>query len=145
MKSIEENTKSRVLCQTLEVSVSRYYDWRQRPISGHAQADAQLAERIQAANPGNRGLYGSPRVYAQVKEQGIRCSRKRIARLMREQGLCARRRAHRSRTTSSEPGARIAPNLLNQEFSAAHPNEKWAGDITAVWTRCRLALPGGGA
>lgn len=53
---------------------------------------------------------------------------------MREQGLCARRRAHRTRTTRSEPGARIAPNLLNQDFTATHPNEKWAGDITAVWT-----------
>jgi putative transposase len=53
---------------------------------------------------------------------------------MREQGLCARRRAHRTRTTKSEPGARIAPNLLNQDFTASHPNEKWTGDITAIWT-----------
>jgi putative transposase len=64
----------------------------------------------------------------------ISCSRKRVARLMHQQGLCARRRAHRIRTTRSEPGARIAPNLLNQDFTATHPNEKWAGDITAVWT-----------
>ena len=53
---------------------------------------------------------------------------------MGEQGLCARCRAHRSRTPSREPGARIAPNLLNQVFTAAHPNERWAGGITAVWT-----------
>jgi putative transposase len=123
-----------VLCETLEVSVSGYNEWRKRPMSQHARSDVQLAEQIRAAYQSHRRVYGSPRIYVELREQGISCSRKRIARLMREQGLCARRRAHRSRTTRSEPGARMAPNLLNQEFSAAHPNEKWAGDITAVWT-----------
>lgn len=123
-----------VLCQTLEVSVSGYYEWRNRPMSEHARSDAELAEEIRAAYQAHRGFYGSPRLFVELHEQGISCSRKRVARLMREQGLCARRRAHRTRTTWSMSGARTAPNLLNQNFVASHPNEKWTGDITAVWT-----------
>ena len=61
-------------------------------------------------------------------------SRKRVARLMRERGLSACRRQYRTTTTKSEPGARVAPNLLDQDFTATRPNEKWTGDITAVWT-----------
>ena len=124
----------RVLCETLEVSVSGYYDWRQRPMSQHAQADAELAKQLQAAYHAHRRLYGSPRLYVELHEQGISCSRKRVARLMRELGLCARRARHRTRTTCCDPEARVAPNVLNRDFTAKAPNEKWTGDITAVWT-----------
>jgi putative transposase len=123
-----------VLCETLEVSVSGYYDWRKRPMSEHARADAHLAEQIQAAYYACRKLYGSPRLYVELHEQGISCSRKRVARLMREQGLCARRTRHHTQTTRQAPGARVAPNLLNRDFTASHPDKKWTGDITAVWT-----------
>jgi putative transposase len=123
-----------LLCETLEVSVSGYYGWRKRPMSEHKREDGQLAEQIQAAYHAYRKVYGSPRIHAELRAQGINCSRKRVARLMREQGLSAGRRAHRTRTTRSEPGARIAPNLLKQDFTATGPNEKWVGDISAVWT-----------
>ena len=123
-----------LLCETLEVSVSGYYDWRKRPMSQHAQADAELAEQMQAAYYAHRKVYGSPRLYVELREQGISCSRKRIARLMRELGLCARRARHHTRTTCSDPDARVASNVLNRHFVAARPNEKWTGDITAVWT-----------
>ena len=79
-------------------------------------------------------MYGSPRIHAELRDQGITVSRKRVARLMREQGLSAARRHHRTTTTRSEPGARVAPNLLEQDFTASRPNEKWTGDITAIWT-----------
>ena len=123
-----------LLCETLEVSVSGYYNWRQRPMSQHTQADAELAEQIQAAYHAHRRLYGSPRLHVELHEQGISCSRKRVARLMRAMGLAARRPCHRTRTTRSDPSARVAPNLLKQEFTASRPNQKWTGDITAVWT-----------
>lgn len=123
-----------LLCETLEVSMSGYYDWRKRPMSQRSQADVELAEQIQAAYHTHRRLYGSPRLYVELREQGISCSRKRVARLMREQGLCARRTRHRTRTTCCDPEARVAPNLLNRDFTATRPNEKWTGDITAVWT-----------
>jgi putative transposase len=114
--------------------VSGYYQWRKRPVSKHQQEDRQLADCIEAAYHANRQVYGSPRVHAELQAQGIRCARKRIARLMRERGLSARRLRHRIITTRSEPGARVAPNLLARDFTATRPNEKWTGDVTAVWT-----------
>jgi transposase InsO family protein len=123
-----------VLYETLEVSVSGYFAWRKRPISEHQKEDRLLAERIQAAYHANRQVYGSPRVHAVQHAEGIKCSRKRIARLMREQGLSARRPRHRTITTQSQPGARLAPNVLARDFTARRPNEKWTGDVTAVWT-----------
>jgi putative transposase len=68
-----------LLCETLDVSVSGYYTWRKRPMSQHQREDGQLAERIQAAYQSNRGVYGSPRLHAELQAQGIRCSRKRVA------------------------------------------------------------------
>jgi putative transposase len=123
-----------LLCETLEVSVSGYYDRRQRPMSQHARADAELAEQLQAAYHAHRKVYGSPRLYVELHEQGISCSRKRVARLMRELGLCARCARHRTRTTCCDPAARVAPNVLKRQFMAVQPNEKWTGDITAIWT-----------
>src|SRR2546429_6235343 len=77
---------------------------------------------------------GSPRIHAELRAQGITSLRKRRACLMRARGLCAKPCAHRTRTTNSEPGGRIAPNLLHQDFTASSPNEKWTGDLPAVWT-----------
>ena len=123
-----------VLCETLGVSLSGYYAWKKRPMSKHQREDNQLAEHIQEVYQYCRKVYGSPRIHAELRDQGIMSSRKRVARLMREQGLSACRRQHRTTTTKSEPGARVAPNLLDQDFTAARPDEKWTGDITAVWT-----------
>jgi putative transposase len=123
-----------VLCETLGVSLSGYYAWRKRPVCEHRRADEVLAEQIQEVYHACRQVYGSPRIHAELRAEGISSSRKRVARLMRERGLSARRPRHRTITTKSEPGARVAPNLLDQEFSASRPNEKWTGDITAVWT-----------
>jgi transposase InsO family protein len=123
-----------VLCETLCVSLSGYYAWKNRPLSQHQREDHQLAEHIHAVYHACRQVYGSPRIHAELRDQGIIVSRKRVARLMREQGLSASRRHHRTTTTRSEPGARVAPNLLEQDFTASRPNEKWTGDITAIWT-----------
>jgi putative transposase len=123
-----------MLCKTLGVSGGGYYTWRQRPPSHHQREDASLTEQIQAAYHANRRVYGSPRVQAELQAQGVRCSRKRIARLMRESNLAGSRPIHHTVTTRSEVGARVAPKRLNQDFRATHPNEKWVGDITAIWT-----------
>jgi putative transposase len=123
-----------LLCETLGVSISGYYAWRKRPMSQHQREDGQLAEQIQAAYHANRELYGSPRVHAELQAQGITCSRKRVARLMRELELTARRSRHRTKTTRSDPSAQFAPNRLDRDFTATRPDEKWAGDITAIWT-----------
>jgi putative transposase len=73
-------------------------------------------------------------VHAELKAQGITCARKRVARLMREQELFAQRPRHRTVTTKSEPGAQVAPNLLQRDFSADQPNSQWVADTTSIWT-----------
>ncbi len=113
-----------VLCETLEVSVSGYSDWRKRPVSEHARTEAHLAEQIQAASYASRKLSGSPRLDVELHEQGISCSRKRVARLMRELGLCARCARHHARTTRQDLGARVAPNLLTRDFTASRPDAR---------------------
>src|SRR5215471_9939780 len=97
-----------------------------RSMSTHEQMHTWLS-RFKPLTMQARKLYGSPRLYVELHEQGISCSRKRVARLMREQGLCARRTRHHTQTTRQAAGARVAPNLLNRDFTASHPDEKWTG------------------
>ena len=123
-----------LMCRVLEVSVSGYYAWSKRPPSRHARSDAQLAEQVKTVFQANRRVYGSPRVHAELQDQGIKCARKRVARLMREQELFAQRPRHRTITTKSEPGAQVAPNLLQRDFSAEQPNTRWVADTTYIWT-----------
>lgn len=123
------------LCAGLGVSVSGYYAWRSRGISQRQQSDGQLLEAIGALQHSGRGLYGSDRIYKRLKAQGVSCSRKRVARLMRQHGLNSkRRRKPRHRTTDSRHNRPIAPNLLARDFHADMPNEKWLGDIVGIWT-----------
>lgn len=96
--------------------------------------DAHLTTHIQQVFRSYRGIYGSPRIHAELKEQGWRCSRKRIARLMQENGMNARRKQRRPITTKSNPGHAVFPNLLQQDFTAERPNQEWTGDITYIPT-----------
>jgi transposase InsO family protein len=124
-----------VMCRVLGVSESGFYAWRKRPESPHARKDADLTTQIQALFVHARGLYGSPRIFADLKDLGVRTSRKRVARLMRANGLDARRKPWSPMTTKSNPKHSFAPNLLQQDFTASRPNAKWTGDITYVPTR----------
>jgi putative transposase len=125
-----------VLCRTLEVSMSGYYAWQRRMPSQHQQVDEALGVQIRHAFVAGRGVYGSPRVHAFLCHQGIHCSRKRVARLMRLQGLCAARRHRRKpRTTDSQHTYPVAPNLVARNFTATAPNRKWVADITAIETQ----------
>jgi putative transposase len=129
-----EDYPVRVLCEALEVSVSGYYQWRKRPMSQHCREDVRLTEQVKKAFHANRRVYGSPRIHAELQAQGIRCGEKRVARLMQEQGLAARRPCHRTVTTHSDPEANVAPNLLQRDFKADQPNTKWVADTTYIWT-----------
>jgi transposase InsO family protein len=125
-----------VLCPALEVCVSGYYAWRRRAPSARQQADAALSARIHRAFVAGRGVSGSPRVHALLRHQGIRCGRKRVARRMRAQSLCAARpRHHQPRTTDSQHMPPVAPNLLGRNFAASAPKCKWVADITGIPTR----------
>ncbi len=117
------------LCRALGVSVSGDYAWRSREPSQHQQDDTALLKAIRAAYQAGRGLYGSPRIHAALHHQGLRCSRKHVARLMRQSGMHALRRPRRRvRTTDSGHNRPVAPNPLKRDFSAVSPNEKWVGD-----------------
>jgi putative transposase len=94
-----------LMCCVREVSVSGYYAWCKRSPSEHSREDAHLAEQVKSAFQAKRGVYGSSRVHAQLQAQGITCGRKRVARLMRQQGLAARKARHRTITTYSDPEA----------------------------------------
>jgi putative transposase len=122
------------MCRVLSVSESGYYAWRKRPESQRTREDARLTTHIQQVFVSFRGVYGSPRIHAELQEQGWRCSRKRIARLMKENGMDARRKPFHPVTTRSNPRHPVAPNLLQQDFTASWPNEKWTGDITYIPT-----------
>ena len=124
-----------ILCRVLEVSRSGFYSWKGRPTSAAAKSDERLATEISAVHRGSRCTYGSPRVHAELRAQGHLVSEKRVARLMRQEGLQARRKRRFRTTTDSRHSLPIAPNELSRNFEVSQPNVAWVTDITYVWTR----------
>jgi len=123
------------LCQVLGVSRSGYYAWSGRLPSLRRQANERLLVKIREAYRGSRKTYGSPRIQAALRRQGVTCSRKRAARLMQQDGMFARsRRGHRPATTQRDPQHQPAPNLLNQDFGSPAPDRKWVADFTYIDT-----------
>ncbi len=123
------------MCQQLGVSRSGFYAWKQRPEPERNKADRALAEVVTEVHQDSRGRYGSPRVHAELRARGQRVSRKRVARLMSQQGLVARRKRRFVRTTDSRHNQPVAPNILERDFSPGQPNCTWATDITYVETK----------
>ena len=135
MNQQESDHSIRKMCQVMDVGRSGYYAWRRRQPSTRDQANQGLVEEIKVVYQDSRETYGSPRVHAALVRQGIACGRHRVARLMRQAGLVGRKPKRRyPRTTQRQPGAKAAPNLLEQDFSAQAPNEKWLTDITYIDT-----------
>lgn len=123
-------------CQVLAVAESGYYAWLQAQPSARQQADELLLGEIQAIYQQNRYLYGSPRIHAELHKRGCSCSRKRVARLMRQAHLASvRQRRHRVQTTDSKHSYPVALNVLNRDFEAQHPNQKWVSDMTFIPTQ----------
>jgi putative transposase len=124
-----------VLCGLLKVSRSGFYAWLSRPKSARAVADEVLTEQIRAAFDANRQVYGSPRIFTELTEDGVHVGRKRIARLMREAGIVGCHRRKRSfAITSQNPKAEAAPDLVDRKFTATTPNQLWVADVTYVPT-----------
>ena len=129
------NHRVGTLCRVLGVSRSGYYAWRGRPPSERAKADAALIERIELAHRESRGTYGAPRVHADLRALGVKCGRKRVARLMREAGLRGCCRGRKARTTArGAQRAAPAPDLVERNFAPEAPNRLWVADITHVPT-----------
>lgn len=123
-----------VMCELLDVSRSGYYAWRHRPPSRRDQEDAELTREIRDIYTVSRKTYGSPRIHAELQARGYQCGRKRVARLMRAADLQGCPLPSRPRTTQAAPEAAQVPDLLNRDFSAPAPNQKWVADITYIWT-----------
>jgi len=126
------------LCQNLEVSPSGYYDWQNRRAApGPRAAENQtLAKAIRAIHTQSRQTYGSPRIVAELRKHGCHHGRNRIARLMKQAGLCGRQKGrYRVPTTDSNHDEPIAPNRLTQAPKATAPNQLWVSDITYIQTQ----------
>jgi len=114
----------------MRVSPSGFYAAQSRPESTHAQDDRRLRVLVQASFAESRRRYGSPRVYKDLIEQRVRVSPKRVARLMQENGLKARARKRYKLTTMSDHDQPVAANLLDRQFEAEAPNQRWVVDTT---------------
>jgi putative transposase len=123
------------LCTVLGVSRVGFYAWRARPPCARTLRDAELERLIAAVFAESRETYGAPRVHAELQARGVRVGKKRIARLMRQQGLAGvSRRGKRRRTTTPDPASAPAPDLVKRRFAAERPDELWLADITYLPT-----------
>ena len=122
------------MCTVLEVSARGYRAWRTRPMSQRQRDDVVLLAHIREQHTRSLHSYGRPRMTEELRELGFKAGQRRIGRLMRENGIVAIRTRKYKVTTDSNHTLAVAPNLLDRDFSATAPNQKWAGDITYIWT-----------
>ena len=123
------------LCNIMNVTSRGYRAWVSRPMSQRQRDDLTLLAHIREQNRLSLGSYGRPRMTAELKELGLNVGHRRVGRLMRENGMSAVRTRKYKVTTDNNHGFTVAPNLLNRDFTADVPNQKWAGDISYIWTR----------
>jgi len=124
-----------LLCRALRVSRAGFYAWRSRPPSCRSRADTGLTATIRGVHSASRATYRAPRVQAELGDaHGVRCGRKRVARLMRAAGLVGCHRRRRVRTTRRDPGTTPAPDLVQRAFAAGAPDQLWVADITYLPT-----------
>lgn len=121
-------------CLLLGVSVSGYYAWKHRGPSRRQLDDMVFLAHIRAHFTASNGTYGSPRMHVDLREDGLQIGRHRVARLMRDNALKANQKRRFKKTTDSNHGGVIAANLLDQDFTCEHPDQKWGVDISYIWT-----------
>ena len=119
----------------LKLSRTGYYKWLNRKESKHERRDRELINQILKVHRDTKGIYGAPRIHTELRMNGIRVSKKRVARLMREVGICGVTRRKKWRTTIRKPKARPAPDLVERKFQATKADQLWVADITEVPTR----------
>lgn len=122
------------MCRVLGVSPSGFYAWRHRPPSARSRADAQLSLRVSVIHQCSHATYGAPRVHAELRAEGIKVGRKRVARLLKKAGLVGASRRKWIHTTVRDRNARPAPDLVERNFDAPQPNRLWVADITYIPT-----------
>lgn len=122
-------------CSVMGVTDRGLRAWKHRPVSHRQRRDMVLLAHIRKQHRLSQGSYGRPRMTEELNELGLRVGHRRVGRLMRQNAICVIRTHKFKATTDSDHTFNIAPNLLQQDFAASQPNQKWAGDITYVWTR----------
>jgi putative transposase len=126
---------TRMLCRMLGVSHGGFYGWLGRAPSARSRESAHLTGRIRASLAESDRTYGSRRVWRDLRDWGERCSKNRVARLMRIAGIYARRKRRRPpQDVGTRAEHHIAPNILDRRFAVPGPNQQWAADFTYVWT-----------
>ena len=134
MKAHQAMFRIATMCRVLGVSSSGYYAWLSRPRSSRSQENEILLRKIQEIHARSRGTYGSPRILAELADDGIHVGRNRIARLMREASLAGVSRRKWITTTVRDGEAKAAPDLVERKFTAKGPDELWVADITYIPT-----------
>ena len=132
MRAHQAEFRIATMARVLGVSPSGYYAWRKRERSAREQSDEALSARVREIHQRSRRTYGAPRIHAELAAEGTQVSRKRVARVMREAGLCGVSRRKGPRTTRRDPEARPAPDLVERRFDADGPDRLWVADITYV-------------
>ena len=122
------------MCNILDVSRSGYYAWLKRPESLRKKENRKLAIEIKVIHGKKRKIYGSPRIHKELNEKGVKCSRNRVARIMKQEGIRAIVPRKYKATTDSKHSLPVAPNLLKQGFDIKEPNKVWLADITYIST-----------
>jgi putative transposase len=122
------------MCRVLSVSAGGFYAWVKRPPSAREREDGELSKHIMSIYQQHQGRYGSPRIHAQLRDDGVHIGYKRVVRLMKQARLVARHRTHRAVTTRADPTAIPAENVLDRDFEAEEPNQKWVCDVTYIAT-----------
>lgn len=125
----------RMLCRVVKVATSGYYAWRQRSKSQRDYENQRLLVQIKAIHTKSERTYGSPRIYHDLRKEGVLCGENRVARIMRDGGIRAKTTKKFKATTDSKHTMPVAENLLDREFEAERPNAVWSTDISYVWTR----------
>jgi transposase InsO family protein len=122
------------MCEVLKVSRSGYHAWATRPESRRSRENRALEDKIRVLHAASHGILGAPKIHRDLTDDGVRCGKNRVARIMRKAGIRSRVKRKFKATTNSRHNLPVAPNLLNRDFSVAAPNRTWVGDITYIWT-----------
>ncbi len=134
MKANQAEFPVRAMCRVLDLSSSGYYAWLRRPPAQRTKRDAELVIKIRKAHNENRRVYGRPRIYAELKDDGEQVGEKRVGRLMKAEGIVGVSRRRGPKTTIRGKGARPAADLVERHFHADGPNQLWVADITYIPT-----------
>ena len=122
------------MCTLLKVSRSGFHAWFNRPESRRSRENRALEDKIRVLHAASHGIYGAPKIHQDLVDDGVPCGKNRVARIMRKAGLRSRTRKKFKATTNSKHNFPVAPNLLNQNFTAEAADSAWVGDITYIWT-----------